>query len=266
MDGVERDLARLEAVLEGHAKVLVALSGGIDSSVVAAAAYRARQEDSLAVTLTGPSHPARDLAMARKVADIIGIPYQVHTIDPMTDVDYVRNDADRCYFCRRLESAQLWGIARQHEIPIIVDGVHRDDLQDVRPGLRALAQADIRHPLLEASLGKREVRAIGKLLGLPNHDAPANACLASRVTRGIPIRREVLVRVNDAEEFLVSLGFNQVRVRTSGLSTRIEVPPEDIPRLSQSEIWSKVKVRLHSLGFEGIETLPVPYVPAGRVT
>lgn len=259
MDASGRSLEKLESVLAEYPRVLVAFSGGVDSSVVAAAAARAKGSDALAVTLTGPSHPSRDRRMAEEVARRAGIQHLMVPIDQLADADYRKNDAERCYFCRRLETTRLREIATERGFYVIVDGVHRDDLGELRPGLRALQEQGVRHPLVEAGLGKSDVREVARLLGLPNQDAPANACLSSRIQRGVVVRVDDLRRVDEAEEFLVALGFPFVRVRTDGAVARVEVPKEDLPRLAEPRMWSRVQVHLESLGFLRLASAPASY-------
>jgi uncharacterized protein len=257
-------LTSLEEVLQKYPRVLVSLSGGIDSSVVAAVAARAKGDDALAVTLTGPSLPTRDMTQARSVAERAGIRLLVVPFDPLSDPDYVSNTSSRCYFCRRQEGHRLFEIAQEMGFEAVADGVHKDDLGTDRPGLKAMDELGMRHPLVEAGMGKADVRAVGKELGLPNWETPSNACLASRVIHGTPIRATDLSRIDQAEEYLTALGFPLVRVRTNGTMARVEVAGSDLERLADPTVWDNVLAQLNRLGFASVAPFPVAYASGGR--
>ena len=250
--GSAEDLARLEGVIGRYPSVLIAFSGGVDSSVVAAAAYRRLGNRAQAITLRGPSLPSRDARMAEQVASKIGMPHRVLAIDQLTSSEYAANPINRCYFCRAMEGELLQGLATQLGVAAVLDGVHRDDMREDRPGLRAMDERSVRHPLLEAGLGKGEVRAIARDLGLPNHDTPSDSCLASRVAQGQRIDGATLARVDRAEEFLAELGFTDIRVRVQGGDARVVVGADEVPRLASAETWEHVREKLISLGFSSV--------------
>ncbi|MDE1821485.1 MAG: ATP-dependent sacrificial sulfur transferase LarE [Euryarchaeota archaeon] len=254
---------RLEALLKDMGPVVVALSGGVDSSVVAAAAQRAAPGRSLAVTLHGPAVAKEELDRAVEVARSVGIRHRLVRIDPTQDPRYAANPLDRCYFCRSQEGDLLLAVAQEERFAVIVDGLHADDPADDRPGMRAMDERKVRHPLREAGLGKREVRELAAAWGLPNHDAPSNSCLASRVAHGEPISTPLLSRVEAGERALHELGFRQVRVRTSQGAARIEVGSEEVGRFQDPALRFQVSFELTALGFTSVTIDPEGYRPAG---
>jgi len=240
-------------------RAVVALSGGVDSALVAALAYSALGSDAIAVTLTGPAVSAAETARAGGVAKAIGIPHVLLRSNPLSSVDYRENRSDRCYFCRSVESATLRAFGAEHSVVQYLDGVHRDDLTDDRPGLRAMEEAGFTHPLLWAGWGKVDVRAEARRRGLPNWDQPSDACLASRIVHGEPVSTELLARIESAEAVLLGLGFRRVRVRAEGGSARVEVDPAEVSRLRTEPVAGTVVPALLHLGFETVELDPRGY-------
>lgn len=238
---------------------LVALSGGVDSAVVAALAHRADPARNRSATLVGPAVAPEEVERARSVARRIGIAHDLVPIDPLAVEEYRRNPANRCYFCRATEAAALQAFGHAHGIAHFVDGVHVDDLGDDRPGLRALAEAGFRHPLLEAGWGKVRIRSVARSLGLPNWDAPSDSCLASRVPHGTMIEAPMLERIARAEAFVRGLGYRRVRARLDGPGARLEVEPEAVGRLSADPDRSAVTEHLRALGFAHVTIDPRGY-------
>ncbi len=234
-------------------RALVALSGGVDSSVVALLAQRALGGEAIAVTLSGPAVAAEELEVAELIAARIGIAHEILTANPLADPRYVANPTDRCFFCRSMEAELLrtWGEA--HGIRQYLDGVHVDDLGDDRPGLRAMDVAGFRHPLVEARWGKTDVRAFARSEDLPNWDRPSNACLASRIPHGERVTEELLRRVAASERWLSARGFRRVRVRVEGTSARVEVDPAEISRLCAEPMAGEVRSQLERYGFARVE-------------
>jgi uncharacterized protein len=231
---------------------IVALSGGVDSAVVAALAARALGPTAHAVTLTGPSVAREEVERARKVATALGIAHDVVAVDPLSDEQYRANGSNRCYFCRRVESSAIRDWAERLGIETFLDGVHWDDLGDDRPGIRAMDEAGFQHPLVWAGWGKPEVRAFARVAELPNWDAPSDACLASRIRHGDPVTLPLLRRVEAAERHVRSLGFRRVRVRVEGEDARVEVDAPDVGRLMAEPNASQVRVALRELGFSAV--------------
>jgi len=237
----------------------VALSGGVDSAVVAALAGEALGPDAVAVTLTGSAVAAAEVERARAVARAIPIVHVTVGADPIDRAEYRANDADRCYHCRTVEAAALRRWGGSHAVMQYLDGVHVDDLGDDRPGIRALDEAGFVHPLVAAGWGKQRVRETARRRGLPNWDTPSNACLASRVTHGTPITPELLARVEAAEATLAARGFRRVRVRVGPDGTRIEVDPDEVPRLAAPALAAEVVRDLAALGLTEVTIDPNGY-------
>lgn len=241
--------------------VLVALSGGVDSSVVALLAYRAVGPRAVAVTLTGPAVSSDEARAASEVAKAIGIRHIVLSSNPLTDPRYVQNPANRCYFCRTHEGGLLREWGTEHGIGTYLDGVQLDDLGDDRPGLQAMNEHGFQHPLVDAGWTKRDVREFARISGLPNADRPSNACLSSRIAHGQPITAPLLERIAEAERWLADRGFRRVRVRVSGESARVEVDPIEVPRLQSEPTAVALREALAGLGFTSVEIDPQGYRP-----
>lgn len=254
-----RTIEELEArILEGG-RAVVALSGGVDSSLVAALAHSALGREAFAVTLTGPAVSLREAARARQVAAAIGIEHVLLPIDPLSRPEYRENRPDRCYFCRTVETSALREFGAARSVGQYLDGVQRDDLSDDRPGLRAMDEAGFRHPLLWAGWGKAEVRAEARRRGLPNWDQPSDACLASRVAHGEPVTAELLRSIELAEQVLQDHGFRRVRVRVRSGAARIEVDPDELPRLLEEPLASAVVRAVGRIGFSPVSIDPRGY-------
>lgn len=264
MSGSSPTFADLESAVRAHASAVVAFSGGVDSAVVAAAAQRALGERALAVTIIGPAVPLEEVQRASLVARAIGVRHRLVRHDPTQDDRYAANPADRCYFCRGMEGRLLAAIAEEEGYAAILDGIHLDDLGDDRPGLRAMNELGVRHPLLECKVGKQEVRAFARALGLPNAETPSNSCLASRIQHGERVTPELLARVEAAEIIVRRRGFRQVRVRTSQGAARVEVGKDELPRLRDPELRHDLERALLGLHFVSVEFDPEGYRPGGQ--
>ncbi|MGD0256471.1 MAG: ATP-dependent sacrificial sulfur transferase LarE [Thermoplasmata archaeon] len=238
---------------------VVALSGGVDSAVVAALAFEALGAEAVAITLRGPAVSHAEVERAVRVAAEIGVRHELLTVDPLERPEYRANPTNRCYFCRSVEAGRLltfgaeWG-ARQY-----LDGIHVDDLSDDRPGLRAMDEAGFRHPLADAGWTKADVRRAARARRLGNAEQLSDACLASRVTHGQPIDAGLLARIEAAETVLLTRGFRRVRVRVRGNDARIEVDPSEVLRLSSHPLSSEVLASVLRLGFRSVEIDPNGY-------
>ena len=252
---------RMRDAAAAKGRVIVAYSGGVDSGLVARTVHDAIGGRALAILADTESFSRRELVEAREEAEEIGIPLRVVGMSELTSEDYRRNPANRCYFCREGLADELVPIARREGFAAIADGVNVSDLGDVRPGIRAMDEAGFWHPLVEAGLSKADVRALARGLGLSFWDKPSNACLSSRVPHGTPITIELLRRVETAEEVLRGRGFRQVRVRHEQETARIEVPPEDIPRLRTVEL--EVAAALRAIGYRSVVIDPAGYRSLG---
>lgn len=248
---VDLDLAyrSMLAAMRERRRVLVAFSGGVDSGLVARVAYDALGEDALAVIADAESLPRRDLHEALQEAEEIGIRVRVLPLSELANAAYVTNPRNRCYFCRKALGRALRPLAAELDFPTIADGVNRSDLGDFRPGIAAMDEEGFWHPLVEFGLGKADVRALARWLGLSFHDKPSNACLSSRIAYGEVITLEKLERIDRAEEAIRALGFRVVRVRAHEGLARIEVPQEDIPRLLAPGVREKAEQAVRDAGF-----------------
>lgn len=223
-------LQALEAVLRGIPSAVVAVSGGVDSAVVLAAAARVIPSV-VAATGTSPAYAGEDLRAAAALAARLGVSHVPLATRETTDPRYAVNRPDRCFHCKTELFARLAEVAEERGLAAILDGTHAEDPGDFRPGLRAAAERGVRSPLREAGLGKAAVRAVARLLELPMWDRPASPCLASRFPYGETITVGKLGMVERAESHLRERGFREVRVRHHGTVARIEVAPADMARL-----------------------------------
>src|SRR6266545_5596386 len=245
---VKRD--RLLEILRGMGRVAVAFSGGIDSTVVAQAAFLALGDRAVAVTGDSPSVPRAEIEEAVALARRIGIRHRLVATDEFSDPDYVRNDGTRCYHCKSELYDRIETLLPQLEAEVICSGANLDDLGDYRPGLTAAAEHAVRHPLQEAGFRKADVRALAQVWGLPTWDKPAAPCLSSRLAPGVQVTPERTARVEAAEAYLKALGLRELRVRLhEGELARIEVPLAELPRLVEPGVSAALVHHLKGLGF-----------------
>ncbi len=251
--------------LAGYGSVLVAFSGGVDSTVVAAAAARGLGQQAMAVTAASPSVSSYQLDWARRCASEIGIRHQVVQTGETDRPEYQRNDTDRCYYCKQSLYGALQDVARQTGFGVIASGTNLDDLSDYRPGLRAGDEAEVVTPLADLKLGKSQVRAIAQLWGLSNHDLPAAPCLASRLAYGVSVTPARLAMIERAESWLRQQGLTDLRVRYhEGDLARIEVPLAELPRLTESAVAAELVSTFTELGFRNV-TLDLAGLRSGNL-
>lgn len=235
--------------LETLGGLVVAFSGGVDSTFLLAAAHQALGDKVLAATARSAAYPAKELEEAEAFARERGIPHVVFSSDECSLPEFLSNSPERCYHCKKSLARELQRIAEERGIRRIAHAANADDLSDYRPGIRAAAEMGVIAPLVDAGLTKEEIRFLSREMGLPSWDKPSMACLASRVPYGEPITEAKLKMVGEAEAFLAGEGFRQFRVRHHGPVARIEVEGTEIGRLTEEPLRSRVVARLRGLGF-----------------
>lgn len=241
----------LEALAE-HGSLLVAYSGGVDSAYLAHAAHLALGDSVIAVTAVSPSYPRSHREMAERVAREAGFAHRfVHT-NELDDANYASNPTNRCYFCRTELFELLEQVRREEGIAAVAYGINTDDTGDHRPGHLAAEEHRVQAPLLDAGLGKAEIRALSRAAGLPSADIPASACLASRIPYGMEVTAEKLEQIDRAEDALRELGYRQVRVRHHGDLARIELAPDELPRALDPGEAQRMSAALHGAGFRWV--------------
>ena len=260
---LQQKLRHLRQIFSAMDSVLVAYSGGIDSTVVLKVAYDQLKDRAVGITALSPTFPALELDVAKRVAQEIGVRHELVRTDQLQILAFAENDATRCFHCKT-DLYQLLGALRDARAgAVMVDGTNLDDLGDDRPGIKAAREWGVRSPLVEAGLSKAEIRTLAHDLGLSNWDKPAAACLSSRIPRGIPITREKLSRIEQAEAVLQAEGFRHYRVRDHGEIARIEVGQDELARLIEQERGLRVSRQLKELGFLFVTIDLEGYRPGG---
>ncbi len=247
---IEEKHKRLREIFQAMGRVLVAYSGGVDSSLLLKVARDVLGEGNvLAVTALSPLYPERELANAKKTAQRLGARHLLIESNELEIEGFSDNPPNRCYYCKKELFEKMVHLAKGEGIPCVVEGSTLDDEKDHRPGRIAVKELGIRSPLQEAQFTKSEIRALSKALDLQTWDKPSFACLASRFPYGREITAEALKRVAEAEEFLFGLGFKQVRVRHYGSLARIEILQDEMARLMGGPLREAVIKRLKGIGY-----------------
>ena len=246
--------------------VLVAFSGGVDSSVVAALAHDALGDDAVACTAKSETLPDAELEDTKRVVDEIGIRHEIVEFSELSSDEFVRNDGERCYHCRTMRLSAMFDAARELGISTVCDGTNASDPgEGHRPGLRAVEELDAYSPLLEHDITKEEVREIARDYGLSVSEKPSMACLSSRIPTGLEVTEERLTRVEKAETLLRTWGFEQFRVRDHDGLARIEVAPAELERALDPDFARAAREHLSDIGFEHV-TLDLEGYRTGSVS
>ncbi len=241
--------AALQERLRGAGRVIVAFSGGVDSSYLAVAAHAALGSDALAVTALSPSYPASHRRAAEEVVARFSLPHRFVETREMESAAYRANNPDRCYHCKSELFAVLGQLRDELAFDAVAYGVNTDDTGDFRPGHRAAAERGVLSPFLDVALSKTEIRALSRRRALPTADLPASACLSSRLPYGTEVTPERLAQVEAGEERLRALGFEQVRLRHHGDVARVEIDPAELPRALDPDVARAIVAAVKPLGF-----------------
>lgn len=252
-------IEELEARIGSLGSCVVAFSGGVDSSLVATLAARALAARALAVTAVSPALATGELDGARDVARAIGIRHETITTAELEREGYRRNDRDRCYHCKTELYDCLSALASRRGFSAVLSGTNADDLGDWRPGLQAAAEHDVVHPLLEAGVGKEEVRRLARELGVPSAEKPASPCLASRIPYGTAVDPGTLAQIDRAEVALKALGYRVLRVRHYDGTARVELAADELPRALSPTGRAEVAAAVRAAGYAAVEVSDAPF-------
>lgn len=247
---VDYKLQVLKNNIEKLKSVAVAYSGGVDSTFLLKVAHDVLGDKAIAVTAKSSTYPEREFKEAKKFAEEIGVRHIVIVSEELEIEGFSKNPTNRCYFCKKELFTKIKDVAKENNVEQILDGSNLDDTKDYRPGMEAAKELDVISPLKEANLSKNDIRELSKSMGLRTWNKPSFACLSSRVPYGNEITIGKLKMIEISEQFLLDLGFRQVRVRHHGDIARIEISPEERERFFNLELMDKVADKLKNIGFK----------------
>lgn len=243
---------KLKETLWQMEKVIIAYSGGVDSTLLLKAASLSGLKKILTVTASSESLPQEELSFAKGMTSTLNIKHRIIKTEELKDENYSSNPPDRCYYCKKELFTKLRDIATKEDFSFILDGTNADDVHDWRPGRQAAIELGVKSPLLDVGLGKKEIRDISCKLGLPTWNKPSAPCLSSRFPYGQKITAQALDRVNRAEKFLKKFGIRELRIRDHSEIARIEVLPEELPVLIDKAVREEIITFLKELGYKYI--------------
>jgi len=254
----KQKLQKLKKILHYYPGVVVAFSGGVDSTLLLKVARDVLNEKVVAVTAVSQLYPESEINQAKKIARLLKIKHLIIHSDELKNSDFVRNPENRCYYCKIELFKNLKAIAKEYDY-VVLEGSNYSDLKDFRPGMAAAKKMNIRSPLVEAKLTKAEIRSLAKRLRLPNWNKPSMACLASRIPYGVKINRKILKRIEEAEEILRNLIFSQFRVRDYFPLARIEILQDEFKKIFRYRnqiirLFKKIGYKYITLDIEGYRT------------
>lgn len=250
---MEEKLEKLKEFLKKLEKVAIAFSGGLDSSFLLKVAKDVLSENVVAITLVSPLFPKEEIKEAKNFAKLINVRHILIEDYTILEKDsFTKNTPERCYICKKYNFQKIIEIAKENNIKYVLDGSNADDLNDYRPGRKALKELNILSPLLEFGFTKKEIRELSKKLLLPTYNKPSLACLATRIPYGEKIDLEKLKRIEEGEKVIRKLGFCQVRLRDHGDIARIEIDPENFPLILEEKIKQEIINTLKNLGYKFI--------------
>ena len=261
---METKLAQLKSLLNDLGSVLVAYSGGVDSTLLASLSHEILGKRSLAVTARSPIFSPVEISQAQSLAQRLGLYHVIIDTNQLEDASFVANDLQRCYYCKQALCQRLKNIANEKGLAFVLDGTNYDDQDDFRPGGKAAVELGVRSPLLEVGLTKEEIRALSRNMGLPNWEKQSSPCLATRLPHGTQITLDLLALIDKAEQSLAKLGLTQFRVRHHGPIARIEASPNDMVLFANEKTRLRAIAELHDLGYTFVTLDLAGYIPGGR--